>query len=230
MRKLIFSVVLCFVSLVALIVAGVFALGAYNEHNNYSNNSVDIINAAAVSAQEDQRAKDTQIIDEAKKGTVIDGRVNPVTLAYFQAPERLANLKFEHPRTWSVFIKNDATAATDRSRFDVFFDVGAVQPTTVSRPHALRLSVVDRLYESALGDYRTRVDSGALTAIPYVVPGHATDPDFSGMRLDGIIEDGISGILIILPLRDKTIMLRNEVSEAMADFESIVLASLDFIP
>lgn len=230
MRKLIFSVVLCFASLISLIIAGVFAMGAYNEHNNYSNNSVDIIDAAAVSAQADQRSKNIQIIDEAKKGVVIDGRVNPVKFAYFQAPERLANLKFEYPRTWSIFIKNDATAATDNSRFDAFFDIGAVQPTTTSRPHALRLSIVDRSYENTLSDYRARVNSGDLIAIPYVVSGHVTDSDFFGMRLDGIIEDGISGTLIILPLRDKTIMLRNEVAEATTDFEDIVLPSLDFIP
>lgn len=229
MRKFLFSIIFCSLSFIMLITTGIFALRSYNNYNNYTNNSVDMINDAVISAREDQKTKNSQIINQAKKGVAVDGYTNPITFAHFQTSEHLASLEFDYPHTWSAFIKNDATPATDEARFDVFFDIDVVQSTASARPHALSLSILDNSYDQILINYRASIDSGNLVAAPYVIPGR-TDAGFSGMRFDGIIAEGISGTLIILPLRDKTIILRNEISETADDFENIVLPSLNFIP
>jgi hypothetical protein len=55
-------------------------------------------------------------------------------------------------------------------------------------------------------------------------------PDIIGSRLDGAIEDEKNGVMILLPMRDKTLKLWTNSTQFKADFETHILPNFTFSP
>jgi hypothetical protein len=230
MRQTPFSAVLCIIFGVAFIAAGVFAVMTFADFSKYSNNGEEIVAEARDLAAESQKAEDEELFIEAAKGTQFENIKNPLKYAHFKAPAQFATIEFDYPATWAVYQKNEASKTTDANRYDVYFDVGQVSSTQYAQPHSLLVSIVNTSYEKTLEGFRKNVDSGVLTAIPYVVPGHDGDVDYSGVRLDGQLETGVSGVMLILKTREKSLLIRSDLAATMDDFEKIVLPSFTFLP
>jgi hypothetical protein len=218
---------------VLFVVAGVFALSEYKNYAHYSNDADAISAAAASSATADQSATDKTNTAEALKGVPnekLGGLTTKLKYAHFKSPQQFATIEFDYPLTWSVYEKNDATKVTDENNYDVYFDEGRVKSTAFKQPHSLHVNIVDTTYEDTLATFRKLIDSGALSATPYVVPGHEDDADYSGVKLDGQLEQGVSGTALILKTREKTMIIRSDLASTMDDFENIVLPSFKFVP
>jgi hypothetical protein len=116
-------------------------------------------------------------------------------------------------------------------RYAVYFDENIVTPTSKGSSHALQIIVEERLYEDVLTDsaLQRNISEGTLKATPYVVPMHEGD-DYTGVRLDGKLESGASGVLILLKNREKTMHIRCDIEKYLDDFERIILPSFQFIP
>jgi hypothetical protein len=230
MRQVPFSAVLCAIFGTAFIAAGVFAIMVFKDFAHYSSNSTEIVAEARDLATESQKAEDEELFTEALKGTQFENIKNPLKYAHFKAPSQFATIEFDYPLTWAVYEKNEASKTTDANRYDVYFDVGSVTSTQYAQPHSLLVSIVNTSYEKTLEGFRKNVDSGALIAIPYSVPGHEGDVDYSGVRLDGQLETGVSGVMLILKTREKSLLIRSDLAATMDDFEKIVLPSFTFLP
>jgi hypothetical protein len=217
------------------IAAAVFFVMVFNEYNHYKNDQAQIIQTAVDAAITDQTEQNAVNFAWAKKGTDLEaefnikGVINPLRYAHFVSPETFGTIEFNYPLTWSVYTKNDMTKTTNDKRYDVYFDENIVTPTSEGTSHALHVSVVAELYEKALQAFQKNIDEGSLKAVPYVVPGHEGD-DYTGVRLDGKLENGASGTLILLKTREKTMYIRSDLGDYLADFERIVLPSFQFIP
>ena len=211
--------------------AGVVFVMIFSEYNHYKNDQEQIIQNAVDKARENEREKRNEDFAWARKGWDVSdqGIVSPLKFAHFKSPEKFGAIEFDYPLTWSVYQKNDATKITDTNRYDVYFDEGIVKPATDGSSHALHIKLESRLYEIVLKDFQKNIDQGQLKAVPYVLPGRTGD-DYTGVRLDGKLETGASGTLILLKAREKTLSIRSDLSNYHLDFLEIVLPSLQFIP
>jgi hypothetical protein len=231
------------ISKILTIVFGVLAIGAavffflvFGEYSHYTNDQEQIIQTTVNKAVEQQIEQDDVNFTWARKGTnlaeefdVTDKINNPLKYAHFKSPEQFGSIELDYPLTWSAYERNDMTKPTNISRYDVYFDENVVTPTKDGTSHALHVAVEATLYEKVLETYQKNVDAGKLKAVPYVVPGHDGD-DYTGVRLDGVLENGASGIMIILKTREKTMSIRCDIEDKLVDFEKIVLPSFQFIP
>lgn len=231
------------ISKILTVVFGLLTIGAvvlfimvFGEYNHYKNNQEQIVQFAIDKAVDEQVAQNKVNFTWAKKGAnlaeefgVTDDIINPLKYAHFKSPEKFGTIEFDYPLTWSVYEKSNMTKTTDDKRYAVYFDEGMVTPTDKGTSHALQIVVEARLYEDVLQDFQKNVNDGVLKATPYVVPEHEGD-DYTGVRLDGTLENGASGVLILLKTREKTMHIRCDIEDKLADFEKIVLPSFKFIP
>ncbi len=87
--------------------------------------------------------------------------------------------------------------------------------------------VENRAYSDALTAYDSQLLNGELRAKAYSLPKVR---NVVGTRFDGTIEPNKQGTVVVLPLRDKTVRIINEVPELVNDFNKIILENLSFNP
>jgi hypothetical protein len=207
-----------------------FAIAIYGDFAHFSNDKEEVVAEAADDAKLEQAESDGAEIIELVKGKPAENLKTPLTYAHFKAPAQFAGIEFNYPLTWSVYEKNDATKTTDDKRYDIYFDVGTVDSTQTARAHSLVVSIISDSYESVLGGFRKNIDSGILMAVPYAVTGHENDVNYSGVLLDGNLETGVTGVMLILKTREKTLTIRSDLADTMDDFRDIMLPSFTFVP
>lgn len=196
------------VATVALAGFGFWAFTNYQEQKN----NVDGITAERVSvAQAEQKAVDEASFLEREK----------LPVRQFVGPSDLGQVTFDFPKTWSVYIGEDAS---NGGTYEAFFHPGAVVNQAELQPYALRLSIVDGTYENILASFQGNIDAGLVKSSSVTVDGQ------TGIRLDGQINENFKGSMIVLKSRDKTIELYTEAEAFLGDFNNIVLPSLKFNP
>lgn len=194
--------------LVALL--GVFGVWAYINYLDQKNNVDAKVAQAVTVAQTTQKAEDEAIFAEREKSPV----------SQFVGPEDLGKVSFNYPRTWSVFIGDDGAKGT----YEAYYNPGSVVSPTKKIPYALRLTILDKDYEAVLKTYQPEVAKGDLKASPITVD------DQVGTRLDGTFSATVKGSMVLLKLRDKTIMIYTESHDFLNDFNTTVISSLKFNP
>jgi hypothetical protein len=134
-------------------------------------------------------------------------------------------LKIVYPKTWDLYASEDNGKGTVSN----YFNENLVPNTSVKEnTYSLRLEVLDKNYASVAKTFESSAQKGAVKISPYKaanVSGAET-----GVRVDGEIRDGITGSMIILPVRDKTIQLWTESGRYTQDFDAIVLKNLTYSP
>ena len=209
-------IVVIFVSLIAVGFAVAF-FWAYGERNHYMNDSDAIVAEAVEEAKEEQKADDVVWHEEEMKKPYWD----------FQSPGVFGSVKFQYPKTWAAY-----NAENTATRYSAYFNVQTVLPTSVkSSIHALRILVTNQAYEAVLKSFESAVTGGKLTATP-VVAGLVDDEHtgFNGVRFDGTLDNAFNGSAVIFKIRDKTLTVRTDSQDFMADFNNIILPSLSFTP
>lgn len=194
--------------LVALL--GVFGVWAYINYLDQKNNVDAKVVQAVTLAQTEQKAEDEAAFAEREKSPV----------SQFTGPEDLGKVNFNYPRTWSVFIGDDGAKGT----YESYYNPGAVVSPNKKTPYALRLTILDKDYEAVLKTYQPEVAKGELKASPITVN------DQAGTRLDGTFSATVKGSMVLLKLRDKTIMIYTESQDFLNDFNTTVIPSLKFNP
>lgn len=207
------------VSLIAtiMVLIGAISFGAWAflSRQDYKNNSDQKAAAAAAAAKKATEEADAKKYAEEAK--------NP--LKTHKGPEEYGGIAVKHPKTWSGYVIEGGTSGTP---VDNYFHPGVVPNITDrNNAYALRIQVVDRTYDAVLKSYESSVNSKKLTASPYALPNVSKE---IGARLNGEIERGKQGSLIILPMRNMTLKIWTESPNYMADFNNIILRNLVFSP
>lgn len=202
-----------------LIGATVFAFWAFGERQDYKNHS-DKKAAAAVEVAKKQQSEvdDRRFAEELK---------NP--LKTFVGPESYGSVSIQYPKTWSAYV---STTPSSTSAIDAYFNPDVVPnpdpSNTSSRPAiALRVQIVNRSYSQVVDSNKSYVSSGKLTATPYALPKM---PDQIGMKFTGALSEKLNGTQIVLPLRDKTLIINTDTDQFLADFNNYILPNLTFVP
>lgn len=205
------------IAAVLFIIAAGFGAWAYTERQDYKDNSDQKAAAAAEAAkmatQQEEAAKYTE---EAKS-----------PLKTFIGPADFGSVTFQYPKTWSGYVVQDSSSSSDMP-LDGYFHPDVVPDVDLpASVFALRVSIVSEPYSEVLENYASSVEEGKAVVAPYKLP---KVDSVVGSRVDGDIEQGKKGSMVLLPLRNVTLKVWTETDQYLNDFNGIVLASLSFSP
>src|SRR5690606_27108300 len=187
-----------------------FAAWAFTERQTYKNDVDGLIaTAIEINSKEVSDQKDNEFLEREK-----------YPLDTFEGGSQHGAIKVSYPKTWSAHI----TETQDTAEY-VFSPRYVSGDQNESR--ALKIVVENNPYSQALAIYDGQLLNGELKAKAYSLPKVR---NVVGTRFDGAIEPGKQGSVLLLPLRDKTIKIFNEVPGVSNDFNKIILENLSFNP
>lgn len=207
--------IITIVVLVVLLVSTIgFAIWAYASMVDYKNNSDQkAANAVAIAVQKEDSKKDKEFLEKEK-----------FPLKAYLGPETYGSINLQYPKTWSAFVTiSDKTAMP----IDGYFYPNVVPGLQSGTNFALRMQVSGQSYDQEIKTLESRVKSGKITLAPIVLPNV---PGVNGSRVTGEVNQGQKDVLVLLPLRDKTIKIWTETPEFQNDFDNIILANFKFTP
>jgi len=211
------------VLVVPLVISVLFLLGAigfgvwaYMERQDYKNNSDQKAAAAAeVAKQQAESAKETEFIEREKE-----------PLKEYNGPSSYGSLKILYPKTWSAFITETNSGPVP---LDGYLHPNFVPGVQSGTSFALRVQVVNKKYDQEMKQFESKVKAGKVKAEPYQAPKVKTEETL-GSRITGEIDQGKQSVMVLIPLRDKTLKISTESPQFIGDFDKIIMENLTFSP
>lgn len=198
-----------------------FSLWAYGGRQDYKNNSDKKVSAAVEVAKKQQVDEDNQRFAEELK--------NP--LKTYTGPSDYGSVVVQYPKTWSAFLANNGLSSG--AILDAYFHPDIIPPLSNNENNrnaiALNVQVLNQSYSQAISGLKQRADQSnvSLVAEPYALPKM---PNQSGILFRGQITNNLNGIVIYVPLRDKTIRISTDTDQFLADFNNYILPNFSFEP
>lgn len=193
---------------VLLVIMSGFAAWSFIQYLDYKDNVDPKVAAAVKTAKEEQATADQAAFDEERK----------VPTRKLVGPEDLGGVTLSFPRTWSVYVAKSG----EDGNFEAYLHPGSVPSLEGNTPYALRVSVLNKSYHDTLDDFSPDVQEGKLRSSTVEAAGER------GVRLDGVLEEGVVGSMVIFKVRDKSLLVFTESPDYRADFNKFVLPSLKF--
>ncbi len=192
-----------------------FGIWAFTSRADYKNNSDKKTVAAANKATEETQAADAaKYAEESKK-----------PYETYIGPAQFGNVTVNFPKTWSAYITEAERGSTPISAF--FQPKIVPNVTDTNNTFALRVELLQTTYESALDQFKSKVEQGQVTLVPYTL---AKVPSVVGSRVEGQITPRKQGTMIIMPLRNMTLRVWTESNDFKGDLDTHILPNLSFIP
>lgn len=190
-----------------------FGLWAYNSRQDYKNNvDAKIATAVDVATKQTASQKDNEFIQREKQ-----------PLKSYQGPSDYGSLQIHYPKTWSAYVDTTNSATPVNG----FFQPDVVPGINSNQNYALRSEVINQKFDVYLQTFDGQVRSGKATVVPYKP---VNVPNVVGVEISGQITPQKQGVAVILPLRDKTIVLSTEADEFKSDFNNNILPNFSFTP
>jgi len=207
------SLVLAIVFGVLFVGASVFGVWAFGSRQDYKDNTdKKIENAVVIAVQETETAKDVEFVEKEKQPT-----------RTYKGSATYGSVSFAYPKTWSIYAEENTSGTV----LDLYGFPGVVPKVENSQVYALRTEIVSKTYDATLKSYESKLKTGDLSAQAFRAENV---PGVLGTRLDGAIETDKIGAVVLLPLRDKTLIISAEAPQYVNDFNTIILPSLKFVP
>lgn len=201
----------------AFAVAAGFGGWAFMSRQDFKNNS-DAKAAAAVDA-----AKKTQTA-ELQKAFADQAKLPYKT---YKGPTTYGSVSFNYPNTWSGYVDESASSEP----INGYFYPGIVPGLQSKAAYALRVELVDTDYSLVLGVHDSQIKDGSAKASAYIPPKMVGAANVQvGTRLDGALDSDITGSMVIIKVRDKTLQVYTQSNDFLNDFNNTVLPSLTFAP
>lgn len=160
--------------------------------------------AAAEAAKAQQKQADEAAFAEAAK--------QPYRA--YSAPSVLGAMTLSFPKTWNIYAEENQGSGT---QLNLFFNPEIVRAdSTYDGTYALRVTFEQQLYTESTKKRQNDIEKGLLRVQPITVQG------VEGTRYTGQVTKERQGIMVILPIRDKTLTLWTESADYTADFDSII--------
>ncbi|HSW99020.1 MAG TPA: hypothetical protein VLF71_04225 [Candidatus Saccharimonadales bacterium] len=210
MNMLLIPLIVAVVLLIAAASFGAWAFSSRSDYKNHSDAKAAVAAAAAVKAAQQSDAQ--RYAEEAK---------NP--LKRFVGPSQFGSVAVMYPKTWSGYvITNQSTPLSAYFQPDVVPDVQAQDGA-----YALRVQVVSQTYANQLQSYSSLVSNKKVTLTPYSFP---KVPGVVGSRIDGQISINNQGTIIVVPLRNLSLVVSTESQTFEPDFNNTILPNFTFAP
>ncbi|HMS23726.1 MAG TPA: hypothetical protein PKB09_02875 [Candidatus Saccharibacteria bacterium] len=190
-----------------------FGYWAYAERTDYKNNVDEKISTAVeVAKKETATQKDNDFIQREKE-----------PLKEYAGPSSFGSVSVKYPKTWSAFVDENGSSTP----VDGYFHPNFVPNIKGGTAFALRLQISNATYAEEIKNFDSAVKNGDARAKPYKP---VNVDNIIGTQVVGKIDTNKSGVMILLPLRDKTIKIWTEDSQFVPDFEKNILKNFDFSP
>ena len=196
------TVLIVILSLVSVTFIGLF-IWTLIRYNDVNDDVASRISAAVIEAKEEQALADEALFAEREKEPYLT----------FSGPEDYGQLTFEYPKTWSVYIASDASSGGDFEAYMNPIEVEKVSNTTVN---ALRVSILNKDFESVISGYQRYV--GSSLNVDVITVGGVSANRYSGT----IPGTDLNGYIVVFKIRDKTVVLRADSVLFADDFDRIL--------
>lgn len=191
-----------FIGLIILsVVLAVLAIWAFVSYLNQKADVDSKINNAVAFAQKAQADSDEVKFAEREKTPNRE----------FVGPDDYGQVTFNYPKTWSLYIKQDASKG---GTYEAVFNPISVNSSSLQ--YALRVTIEQRDYDKALASFDPLVKNGSLKVTSVSANGN------NGTRLDGAFSKDIHGALVLFKIRDKTLTIRTDADTFKSDFNALV--------
>ncbi len=199
---LIKTIALIFVSIIAIVFAGLFAY-MYVQWNDASTAVDTKINLAVAESENKLRTDLENEFAEKEK----------YPFSTFTGPTDYGTLTFEFPKTWSVYVPNDAS---NRGTYEAHVNPGVVNVVSPKTVMALRISIQTISTDTIKKKYADKVKSKKMTVETTVVNGVTVD------IYHGELDSRYIGYVCVFKMRDKTVILQTDAELFKADFDRIL--------
>lgn len=200
---------------VLFIGAASFGVWAFLSRQDYKNNS-DAKSATAVEANK-------KVVQATDAANYAEASKSPVRT--YIGPDAYGGVHVSYPKTWSAYVDTNSGIP-----LNAYFHSDYVPSAQAKQTYNLRVEVAAQSYTSVLAQYNSYVARGGLTAAAYSLP---KVPKVVGTKLTGQLTplgQTVTGVLILLPLRDKTLEIWTESNDYLPDFNTYVIPNLSFSP
>ena len=190
-------------SLLAVLFVGLFIWMTikWNEANTNVQGKIDV---AVAKAKNELQTKLESDFEEKEKYPFLT----------FSGPSDLGSLNFEYPKTWNLYIPEDASRGGE---FNAYLNPGQVNVVSDTTVMALRVTIKSEQIDRVLEDFNSKVQSGEMTVASKVVNGVNVNV------YTGKLDSDLQGIVCVFKIRDKTAVLQTDSSNVFrADFERIL--------
>lgn len=193
-----------------LIFAGLFISSYLKEKNTAKNVSAKV--AVGYKAGQEAGAKTQKEADIAAAKAIAQ---NPYRA--YVAPTAFGEFTIKFPKSWSSSVAENLSAST---QVDLIASPEFIKilPDN-SANYALRAGLINSTYANARLSYDQRVKSKKLKATSVKVSG------IDGTRYEGEFKEKKNGIVILVPVRDKTIFFSTENTKYQPEFEATLAQS-----
>ena len=199
------------IAIIALVLLSLTFIGLFIwmtlQYNEVNTDVQGQINRAVAAARDEQASKDEAEFLEREK----------YPYKVFSGPVDYGQLTFEYPKTWSVYVADPATTGGD---FHAYFNPIQVDTVGENTINALRVSILNRSFEEVTAEYQQYMEpeESNLTVEAVTVGGTAAN------RYTGNIPntEGLSGIIVIFKIRDKTVIMQTDSVLFEADFNKLL--------
>lgn len=216
--KVIFIVVLS----ILFLAAGSAAIWAYMNYIDAKENVDSKVEAAKAEAVRIQQEKDLSDFIAREKEP----------LRTFAGPDDYGHLTFDYPKTWSVYqalepSKSGATFAAYLSPLvvppvpnnalnDLVASTKATPSMSAVSKFAVRLKIESKLYEDSLKNYESLLKTGQIKSSAF------TNDEITGTLYEGRFNNDISGVALVIKMRDRTLTLRTDADVFKEDFTKLI--------
>ena len=202
---LIKTIVIILLALVSVAFIGLFIwmMGQYHEAQSDLDGKIAI---AVAEAKDEQAQKDEADFLEREK----------VPVRSFSGPADYGELSFSYPKTWSLYVAEDAS---NGGNYIAYFNPIQVDPLARESINALNLTIRNQSFESVVESYKGQVEGKepAMTVETITVNG-ATANRYVG-KIPGTEHNGI---VVMIKIRDKTVILQTDSMLFEADFNALI--------
>ncbi|HSX46395.1 MAG TPA: hypothetical protein VLF87_00165 [Patescibacteria group bacterium] len=200
--------------IILFFVAASIAIWAFMSRQDYKDNSDKKAAAAAsIAVQQEDSSKEKEFLEREKQ-----------PYKTYSGPETYGSLSITYPKTWSAYV-----VQTDRSSIpiDGYLHPNFVPGSQSGTAFALRIQVTSQSYDTEMKQFEGKVKTGTLKVSPVVLKNV---PNVTGSRVEGEINIGQKDVMVLLPLRDKTIKISTESQDYVKDFDGVILPNFKFVP
>ncbi|HVX58698.1 MAG TPA: hypothetical protein VG964_03090 [Candidatus Saccharimonadales bacterium] len=150
----------------------------------------------------------------------------------FTGSSSYGSVTFKYPKSWSAYVDQTSTSQP----IDGYFYPGVVPGTQSNTAFALRVELLNSDYAGVIEQMQSDVQDGSLKASAFLPAKlkHVSGAQ-AGTRFDGVVgqdqnDNPLTGSMVVLKVRDKTLQIYTESKDYLSDFNNIVLPNLSYNP
>ena len=203
---------------VMLVTSLSFAVWAFVGRQEYKNEADKKIAAAIRTAEANQKLQLEKAFAQQQKSPY----------RTFSGSPTYGSVSFSFPRTWNVYVDEGQNSSQPLKALLHPEYVPAQKQDTA---YALKVEMLAQPYEQVITQYQSQIGQGKVSAAGFVPPKMAAQPNLTpGVRYDGQVNNNRRASLIVIKVRDKTLIVTTDGVDFLNDFNQVVLPSLSFVP